>query len=89
MKEVKQIEIKNRTYYFYNDIINIEEFNLSLLKQTKNRTKILISVILDTSQLKKTDDYKNIYSVNPLHLMIGEVDGHIECNSVELQLHRA
>ena len=89
MKKVKQIEIKNRTYYFYNDIINIEEFNLSLLKQTKNRTKILISVILDTSQLKKTDDCKNIYSVNPLHLMIGEVDGHIECNSVELQLHRA
>ena len=32
MWKVKQIEIKNRTYNFYNDIINIEEFNSSLLK---------------------------------------------------------
>ena len=32
MGKVKQIDIKNWTYYFYNDIINIEEFNSSLLK---------------------------------------------------------
>ena len=25
--KIMQIEIKNRTYYFYNDMINIEEFN--------------------------------------------------------------
>ena len=31
MWKVKQLEIKNRTYNFYNDIINIEEFNSSLL----------------------------------------------------------
>ena len=30
------------------------------------------------SQLKKIDDYENIYSVNPLYLIIDEVDGHIE-----------
>ena len=54
MGKVKQIDIKNRTYYFYNDIINTEEFNLSFLKiDKKNRTKILIFTILDTSQLKK------------------------------------
>ena len=35
MRKVKQIEIKNRTNYFYNDIINIEEFNSSLLKIDK------------------------------------------------------
>ena len=32
MENVKQIEIKNRTYYFYNDVINIEEFDSNLLK---------------------------------------------------------
>ena len=32
MRKVKRIEIKNRTYYFYNDIINIEEFNSNLRK---------------------------------------------------------
>ena len=32
MLEVKQINIKNRTYYFYNDIINIKHFDAKLLK---------------------------------------------------------
>ena len=39
MGKVKQIEIKNGTYYFYNDIINIEEFNSSLLKKVKKLYK--------------------------------------------------
>ena len=32
MGTVKQINIKNQTYYFYNDIINLENFDSSLLK---------------------------------------------------------
>ena len=32
-------DIKNRTYYFYNDISNIEEFNSSLLKIDKKSFK--------------------------------------------------
>ena len=32
MREVKQIEIKNRTYYFYDEMINLENFDLDLLK---------------------------------------------------------
>ena len=39
----------------------------------------MIFTILDTLQLKKFDDCENIYSVNPLHLIIGKVDRHIEC----------
>ena len=39
MEKVKQIEIQNRTYYFYNDIINIEEFDSNLLKIEKNSYK--------------------------------------------------
>ena len=35
MGKVKQVETKNWTYYFYNDIINIEEFNSNLLKIDK------------------------------------------------------
>ena len=33
--------------------------------------------------IKKIDDCKNIYTVNPLYLIIGKVDGHTEFNSVE------
>ena len=32
METLKQINIKNRTYYFYNDIIDLEKFDSSLLK---------------------------------------------------------
>ena len=35
MGVIKQINIKNRTYYFYNDIIDLENFDLSLLKLDK------------------------------------------------------
>ena len=41
----------------------------------------MIFTTLDTSQLKIIDDYKNIYSVNPLYLMIGKVDGYITENN--------
>ena len=32
MGSIKQINIKNRTYYFYNDIIDIETCDLNKLK---------------------------------------------------------
>ena len=35
MGEVKQINIKNRTYYFYNDIIDLKDFYSKLLKIDK------------------------------------------------------
>ena len=39
METVKQINIKNRTYYFYNDIINLENFKPNLLKIDKKSHK--------------------------------------------------
>ena len=52
MRNIKQINIKNRTYYFHNDIINIEQFDSNLLKIDKKSYNILIFTILDNSQLK-------------------------------------
>ena len=34
---VKQLNIKNRTYYFYNDLINLKDFDPNLLKLDKKR----------------------------------------------------
>ena len=54
MGEVKQLNIKNQTRYFYNDMINLKIFEPSLLKiDKKNITNGLIFTALDTSQLKK------------------------------------
>ena len=35
MGEIKQINIKNRTYYFYNDQIDLKDFDAKLLKIDK------------------------------------------------------
>ena len=76
MGKVRQIETKNRTYYFYNDIINIGEFDL--LKIDKKSYKDIDIYYIGYVTIKKNGDCENIYSVNPLHLIIGKVDGHIE-----------
>ena len=39
METIKQINIKNRTYCFYNYIIDIKNFDLSLLKIDKKSYK--------------------------------------------------
>ena len=39
MGEVKQIDIKNRIYYFYNDIIDIKNVDAILLKIDKKSYK--------------------------------------------------
>ena len=50
MGAVKQIDIKNRTYYFYNDMIDIKTFDSDLLKID---IKALVFTTLDILQLKK------------------------------------
>ena len=35
MEATKEINIKNQTYYFYNDIINLDEFDVSKIKVDK------------------------------------------------------
>ena len=42
MATVKQINIKNRAYYFYNDIIDLVNFDSNLLKLDKNHVKTLV-----------------------------------------------
>ena len=76
MKNIKEINIKNQTYYFFNDMINIEVFDSSLLKIDKKSYKNNDIHYIGYITILKNDDYENIYSVNPLHLIIGEVDRH-------------
>ena len=41
MGKVKQINIKNRSYYLYNDMIDIKDFDADLLKIDKKSYKKL------------------------------------------------
>ena len=78
MGQVKEINIKNRTYYFFNDITNIEEFDSNLLKIDKKSYKDNDIYYIGYNTIRKIGDYENIYSVNLLYLIIGKVDRYIE-----------
>ena len=70
MGTVKQIDIKNQTYYFYNDIIDLENFDSSLFKLDKKSYKGIGIYNIGYITIKKIGNCKNIYSVNPLYLRI-------------------
>ena len=78
MGEVKQINIKNRTYYFYNDMINIKNFDPILLKIDKKSYKNIGIYNIGYNTIKKIDDCENIYSVNPLYLRVDHAKEYIE-----------
>ena len=78
MGGVKQIDIKNRTYYFFNDIINLKNFDPILLKIDKKSNKDIGIYNIGYIKIKKIDDCENIYSVNPLYLLINHASGYIE-----------
>ena len=78
MGVVKQVDITNRTYYFYNDIIDLKNFDARLLKMDKKHYKDIGIYNIVYITIKKIDDCKNIYSVNPLYLIIAHANGYIE-----------
>ena len=78
MGVVKQRDIKNRVYYFYNDIINIKKFDSNLSKIDKKSYKDIGIYNIGYITTKKIDDYENIYSVNPLYLIIAHASQYIE-----------
>ena len=86
MGEIKQINIKNRTYYFYNDITDIKNFDGWLLKIDKKSYKNIGIYNIGYTTIKKIDDCKNIRSVDPLYLLIAHVNGYIEEKAVDKYL---
>ena len=78
MGAVKQIDIKNRTYYFYNDMIDIKNFDPILLKIDRKSYANVGIYNTGYITIKKIDDYENICSVNPLYLIIAHANGYIE-----------
>ena len=69
------MNIKNRTYYFYNDLINIKDFDAKLLKLNK-KTSMGLNNYYTGFVTKKLE--WNVNSVNPLYLMINRIDGFVE-----------
>ena len=58
MGEIEQINIKNRTYHFYNDIIDLKNFDAWLLKTDKKSFKDIGIYNIRFITIKKIDDCK-------------------------------
>ena len=77
MENIKEISIKNWTCYFFDDMITIRDFDTNLLKidkKTYENSGIYYVGYITT----KDYDYLKIISVNPLYIIIDQVDGLIE-----------
>ena len=78
MGELKKINIKNRTYYFYNDIINLDEFDGSKIKVDKKDFNDIDIYYLGYEHNKKISKCDVINSVNPLYLRIVDMNSQFE-----------
>ena len=75
MGKIKDVNIKNIIYYFCDDMVNTKDFDPHLLKlDKKSFKKISIYYI---GYITKKEKYK-FNSVNPVYLLVHEIDGFIE-----------
>ena len=66
MGKAKEMNIKNQTYYFFHDMIDIKFFQSNLLTIDKKPYKDDDIYYIGYITIKKIGDCKNIHSVNPL-----------------------
>ena len=72
---IRQLNIKSKTYYFYNDLIDIKNFNNNKLKVDKKG--VLGNDVYYIGYITKNPQW-HVFSVNPLYLMINKIKGHFE-----------
>ena len=78
MGTTKEINIKIRTYYYYNDIINLDEFNQSKVKVDKKNFNDIDIYYLGYEYQKKIKECNIIRIVNPLYLRILDIKGQFK-----------
>ena len=78
MGTTKETNIKNRTYYFYNDIIDLDEFDESKIKVDKKDFNDIDIYYLGYEHKKKISECNVKNSVNPLYLRIINVNGQFK-----------
>ena len=77
MENIKEINIKDRTDCFFDNIISIKNFSANLSKIDKKSYKN-IDIYYIGYVIKNDSKYVNIHSVNPLYFIVDKVDGFIE-----------
>ena len=78
MGKVKELNIKNQTYFFFYDIIDLKIFHSKLLKTDKKPYKDFGIYYIGYITIKKIEDCENIHSVNSLYLIIYSATGYFK-----------
>ena len=73
-KKAKDIDIKNCSYYFFDDIINIKNFDRNNIKIDEMFNKNTLIYWICIKGLK----YIKINSVNPLYFIFSKVNEYLE-----------
>ena len=86
MGQVKEINIKNQTYYFFDDMIDIRNFHSNLLKIDKKSHEDIDIYYISYITINKFSHCENIHSENPLYLIIHSATGHFKEKNWEKSL---
>ena len=78
MGTTKEVNIKNRTYCYYNDVIDLDEFDESKIKADKKDFNDIDIYHLGYEYKKKITECNIIRSVNPLYLRIVGIKSQFE-----------
>ena len=78
MRELRQINIKNQSYYFYNDIIDFDEFDESKIKIDKKDFNDIDIYYLGYEYKKTITECNVINTVNQLYLTIRDMRGQFK-----------
>ena len=75
--KVKDIHIKHRTYYFFNDIINIKIFDPNNIKIDEMSYKNVLIYYIGYVTIKDSK-YVKINCVNSLYFIFNKANGYFE-----------
>ena len=75
--KVIDIDMKNRTYFFFDDIINRKNFDSNNINIDKKLYKYILIYFIGYMMMKDSK-YVKINSVNPLYVIFNKVNGYFE-----------
>ena len=73
---IKSLKIKNQSYYYWNDIIFINDFDIKFLKITKRESRLRVDIYYIGYVVNKLE--YDINSVKPLYLSVKSLLGSVE-----------
>ena len=83
MGQIKELNIKNQSYYFFEDMTDTKNFHSNLLKIDKKPYEDIDIYYIGYIMIKKLSDCKSIHSLNPLYLIIHSATGRFKEKTVK------